>query len=129
MGAYLVTDIWMLFTYLVYFFLWRRKWVFCYPSDFGKYLMVYSKRKGGKWKSNQGSFSHPLSHSCLVIRWIGVGRSINISKILKCIKVKGCIVLLSLKEYEYKWHKNKSAWPMWLWNFFLSKWLQLVYGG
>lgn len=79
----------MLFTYSFFFF-GRKNLEFCYLSDFKKYLMnswFTPREKEGNEKQIKDIFSQPLSHSCLVIGWIGVGRSSNIRKILKCIKM------------------------------------------
>lgn len=45
-------------------------------------------------RNSQGSFSYPISHSCLVMGWIGMGKYRQ--------NFEGCIVLVSLKENEYK---------------------------
>lgn len=59
----------------------------------------FTPRKKRKMRNNQGSFPQPLSHSRLVIGWIGVGRSINISKIFEMYKnVKSCIVFAQFER-------------------------------
>lgn len=61
-------------------------------------FLVYSKEKEENEKQSR-IFSLTLSHSRLVIGWIGVGRSINISKIFEMYKnVKSCIVFVQFER-------------------------------
>lgn len=87
-------------------------------------FLVYSKGKRRKMRNSQGSFSYPISHSCLVMGWIGMGKYRQNFELYKKVALfwsvwkkmntkaflKVCITYVVMK-------------------FFPSKWLQMICGG